>query len=70
MGFVRYGIERLLFRLSRSPHADRFLLKGAILFAVRDEKTHRPTRDLDLPALAPWEKKSWSGFSGKWWHRR
>ncbi len=45
---LRYGIERLLFRLSQSPHADRFLLKGAMLFVVWDEKTHRPTRDLDL----------------------
>ena len=45
---LRYGIERLLFRLSQSPHADRFLLKGAMLFVVWDEKTPRPTRDLDL----------------------
>ena len=28
---VRFGIERLLYRLSVSPHADRFLLKGAVL---------------------------------------
>jgi len=41
---LRYGIERLLFRLSQSPHADRFMLKGAMLFVVWDEKTHRPTR--------------------------
>ena len=26
---TRYGIERLLYRLSVSPHADRFVLKGA-----------------------------------------
>ena len=45
---LRYGIERLLFRLSRSAYADRFLLKGAMLFVVWDVKTHRPTRDLDL----------------------
>jgi hypothetical protein len=36
---LRYGIELLLFRLSQSPHADRFLLKGAMLFVVWDEKT-------------------------------
>lgn len=29
---VRYGVERLMYRLSRSPHADRFVLKGAVLF--------------------------------------
>jgi predicted nucleotidyltransferase component of viral defense system len=45
---VRYGIERLLFRLSQSRHRDRFLLKGAMLFVIWDEKTHRPTRDVDL----------------------
>ena len=31
---VRFGIERLLFRLCRSGHDDRFLLKGAMLFHV------------------------------------
>ena len=53
---LRYGIERLLFRLSQSPHASRFLLKGAMLFVVWDEKTHRPTRDLDLLGIGPSEK--------------
>ncbi len=53
---LRYGIERLLFRLSQSAFADRFLLKGAMLFAVWDEKTHRPTRDLDLLGFGPSEK--------------
>jgi len=53
---LRYGIERLLFRLSQSPYADRFLLKGAMLFVVWDEKTHRPTRDLDLLGFGPSEK--------------
>lgn len=45
---VRFGIERLLYRLSRSRHADRFLLKGAMLFAIWADGTHRPTRDVDL----------------------
>lgn len=45
---VRYGIERLLYRLSRSPHAEKFLLKGAMLFAIWSDGTHRPTRDVDL----------------------
>lgn len=53
---LRYGIERLLFRLSQSPHVDRFLLKGAMLFVVWDEKTHRPTRDLDLLGFGSTEK--------------
>jgi hypothetical protein len=31
---TRYGIERLLYRLSRSPFHDRFVLKGAMLFVA------------------------------------
>jgi predicted nucleotidyltransferase component of viral defense system len=53
---LRYGIERLLFRLSQSRYANRFLLKGAMLFVVWDEKTHRPTRDLDLLGFGPSDK--------------
>ena len=30
----RYAVERLLYRLSVSPHRDQFLLKGALLFAL------------------------------------
>ena len=28
---ARYAAERLLYRLSCSPHADRFVVKGALL---------------------------------------
>ena len=45
---VRYGIERLLYRLSRSDHANAFILKGATLFALWLGKPHRATKDLDL----------------------
>lgn len=45
---TRYAIERLLFRLSKSKHKNRFVLKGAILFALWHETPHRVTRDLDL----------------------
>lgn len=31
---TRYMNERLLYRLAQSPHAQRFLLKGAMLFAL------------------------------------
>lgn len=44
---VRFATERLLYRLSRSSHADRFVLKGAWLFYVWDLE-RRVTRDLDL----------------------
>jgi hypothetical protein len=44
----RFGLERMLHRLSVSEHADRFLLKGALLFSLWYEQPHRPTRDADL----------------------
>ncbi len=45
---TRYGLERLLYRLSRSPHAEQFILKGAMLFQLWGGQPHRPTRDVDL----------------------
>ena len=45
---VRYGIERLLYRLSISEHRQRFVLKGAQLFTIWHPIPHRITRDLDL----------------------
>jgi len=45
---TRFVLERLLFRLSQSPHADRFVLKGAMLMMSWFEDPHRGTRDLDL----------------------
>jgi len=45
---TRYAVERFLYRLSRSPHADRFVLKGALLLLVWLGDTLRPTRDADL----------------------
>lgn len=49
----RFGMERLLARVSTSPHAHRFLLKGALLFALWYDTPHRPTRDADLLAFGP-----------------
>lgn len=37
-----------MYRLSRSPHANQFVLKGAMLFVLWLEDLHRPTQDLDL----------------------
>lgn len=45
---TRYAIERLLYRISVSPHADQFLLKGALLFDLWFDIPHRPTRDADF----------------------
>jgi len=49
--FTRYAIERFLYRLSRSPHVDRFVLKGALLMLVWLGETIRPTRDVDFLGL-------------------
>jgi predicted nucleotidyltransferase component of viral defense system len=44
----RYAVERLLYRLSQSPYANEFVLKGAQLFYVWTNSPHRTTRDVDL----------------------
>jgi len=43
-----FAIERFIYRLSRSPHADRFVLKGALMFSAWSTSTSRPTMDIDL----------------------
>jgi predicted nucleotidyltransferase component of viral defense system len=45
---TRFAMERFLYRLSHSPEADRFVLKGALLLLVWLGETIRPTRDADL----------------------
>lgn len=45
---TRYGLERLLYRLGRSPYAGDFVLKGAMLFPLWSGNPHRSTIDLDL----------------------
>jgi predicted nucleotidyltransferase component of viral defense system len=48
---VRFALERILYRLSQSGYADRFLLKGALLFTLWYDMPHRATRDVDLLGL-------------------
>ncbi len=45
---ARYAIERFLYRMSQSPYADQFVLKGAMLLQIWLPEAGRPTRDLDL----------------------
>ena len=45
---TRYALERFLYRLSFSDQRERFVLKGAMLFAIWHDDPFRPTRDLDL----------------------
>ena len=44
----RYAAERFLYRLGASAHRERFILKGAMLFAVWGGSFYRATRDVDL----------------------
>ena len=48
---MRYAIERLLYRLAESQHADRFVLKGAMLLMTWFNEPVRSTRDLDFLGL-------------------
>ena len=50
---THYGLERLLYRLSISPLAGNYLLKGALLFSLWYDQPHRPTRDADLLDFGP-----------------
>jgi hypothetical protein len=43
-----FAIERFLYRLSKSPHRSRFVLKGALMLHVWDAPLARATKDLDF----------------------
>jgi predicted nucleotidyltransferase component of viral defense system len=43
-----YAMERFLYRLSRSRHADEFVLKGALLMTAWQAPLARSTMDIDL----------------------
>jgi predicted nucleotidyltransferase component of viral defense system len=43
-----YAMERFLYRLSCSPHSDRFILKGALMLRVWRAPESRPTIDIDM----------------------
>lgn len=45
-----YGMERFLYRFSKSKYADKFILKGALLFAVWQIPDRRTTLDIDFLA--------------------
>jgi predicted nucleotidyltransferase component of viral defense system len=45
---ARFGGERLLYRLSKSRFAGRFILKGAALLVIWLGEPIRPTKDVDL----------------------
>jgi predicted nucleotidyltransferase component of viral defense system len=43
-----YAMERFLYRLSQSAHAERFILKGALMLRVWQAPEARPTMDIDM----------------------
>ncbi len=43
-----YGMERFLYRLSKTEFANSFVLKGGLIFTAWEMERRRPTRDIDL----------------------
>ena len=43
-----FAMERFLYRLTQTPHASKFILKGALMLTVWRASTIRPTKDIDL----------------------
>lgn len=47
-----YGMERFLYRLSKTPHIHDFILKGGLMFYGLEIPMRRTTRDIDLLGIA------------------
>jgi len=45
-----FAMERFLYRLAQSSHADKFVLKGALMFTAWRAPSSRPTKDIDFLA--------------------
>ncbi len=43
-----YGMERFLYRLSKTKHVNSFVLKGGLIFTVWEIDQRRTTRDIDF----------------------
>lgn len=43
-----YAMERFLYRLSRSSHREKLILKGALMMVVWQSPSSRPTMDIDF----------------------
>lgn len=51
---VRFALERMLYRLGLSAHADRFVLKGALLFTLWYDMPHRAMPTCSVSGQAIW----------------
>ena len=69
---TRYALERLIFRLSLSSYADKFVLKGAMLFYVWNPTAgaYRPTRDLDFLMRGKNSVEILGRFFARSWRRK
>lgn len=47
-----YGMERFLYRLSRTPHVNDFILKGGLMFYGLEIPMRRTTRDIDFLGIS------------------
>lgn len=54
----QYAVERFLERMTKSVYAQRFVLKGAMLYPAWVGASYRPTRDMDLHARDPISKEA------------
>ena len=61
---TRFCLERLLYRISISYHADHFLPKGALLFDVWFDIPLSPTRDADFLGFGSSELAMTTGPNG------
>ncbi len=46
-----YALERFLYRMSKSQHANKFVLKGALMMLTWEAPLSRPTSDIDVLGL-------------------
>lgn len=45
---TRFALERYLYRLGLSPHKEKFILKGAMLFPLWGGELHRPSGSTEM----------------------
>lgn len=55
-----FAMERFLYRLSKTRYADKFILKGGLLFYVWNISLRRPTRDIDFRGYVAGDSKTLS----------
>jgi hypothetical protein len=62
---TRYAIERLLYRLSVSPHRDRFILKGEALVAFNDGVPWWPDAEFERTHITPQQAERYEADPGR-----